>query len=138
MRKNTPPGVSQIWKPSPPKTYFPCPVMIILSKILCSFLSCPLFLSGSNIKIKKMGNCNRAGLCGALLGEKACLCSLFLVCRKGLYSLPEAPKNRLKQLLIRGVRKYRNKEKTVKKSPSSSLKDIHDNLTHIFEFFCRN
>ena len=62
----------------------------------------------------------------------------FLFVEKGFTLLPEAPKNRLKQLLIRGVRKYRNKEKTVKKSPSSSLKDFHDNLTHIFEFFCRN
>ena len=69
-------------------------------------------LSGDLIYITVYYNSNWAGLCGALLGTKAFLCSLFPDSRKqasfSLLHLPWVLKVRFRLLLIREVRESRN------------------------------
>ena len=78
----------------------------------------------------------------------------FLFVEEGfsVLDLPWIPKSRLKQLLIREVREWETKENqlskkisailnnslAIRQSPSSSSRNIHNNLMHIFEVFCRN
>lgn len=74
--------------------------------------------------------------------------SLLLLADKGfsLLGFLWVPKSRVKQLLIREVRGCRNKGKVVKKrefnnkteAPSSSSRDILNNMTCTLELFCRN
>ena len=59
-----------------------------------------------------------------------------------LLDLPTVLKGRFMQLLIRECRNkgkaVKKDSSTIKQSPSSSSRDIHNNLIHIFELFYRN